>query len=265
MLRGIGIAIIIFGALGVLAALQSLTSVFLGRWSDYGLGASIYSGAFAASGMAVGMLLLRRQSIKRHALFWMGLLGACLCAPLAVLHVLRCIFWAKQNEDPLGFFALVILGNVGSDAWWGPREVLFLNTLMHANHPFAEAFLWYGKPFHEPYLWTCRVAFSASLWIHFPLALCLWSIWGRAGALIGKFFAWGALLLAALLVTTVAEVAWTYYQQSTFNPGPGTVVDYIYIPRLSWFVFYAIAVLWLIAFAALVFRKSAESEKPVAA
>ena len=256
MLRGIGYSLITTGALGVFAASHAITYLLLGWPYVYGLLGLAYSGAFAACGIAVSVLLIKRKPVSRDPLFWIALLGICMCTPLALLHITRCFLWALQEGNALVFIPMVLLGNAHFDGWWPPQEVLFLDTLMHAEQfrQFAESFLWYGKPLHEPLLWIGRVASSATLWIYLPIALCLWVMRGRRGAWTDRACSLGALFLATLVMTSALETGWVHYQQWSLKPGQGEVYDFLYVPRLSWYVFYAIAVLWLVAFAALLSR-----------
>lgn len=254
MLRGIGFSLIATGAFGVLAALQSIGYYLNESWFHWDdLAGFIYSGAFAASGAAAGVILFTRRPLRRGELFWIALLGASVCAPLVAIHIVT-LLWGLFSGQEFWSIWTVIMFPVWWDGWWPPQEFLFCDTLMYAS-PFRESLFWHGAPLHEPLQVVCSPQRSLAFWACLPLAICLQAIWGRKGKWADMVSALLAVLLSVLLVVAAAEIALLHYQQAAFSPGPEEVIDYLYHPQLSWYVYFATVVLWLLAFAVLLARR----------
>jgi hypothetical protein len=259
MLRGIGFSLIVAGALGVLAPLGAIFRDLLGYGWIYGLDLTSYlfSPAFAACGLAAGVILVRRKLLKRGAAFWVAALGASVCAPLAAIHIVL-LLWGLFSGQEFWSIETIIMFPVSWDGWWPPREFLFCDTLMFAS-PFRETLFWYGAPLHEPLQFVCSPQRSLVFWTYLPLAICLQAICGRPGKWADRFFGLLAVLLAVLLLISVTEIAWAHYQQATYKPAPGDVVDYMYQPELRWYAYFAIVVFWLLAIAVLLVQRKPEA------
>lgn len=260
MLRGIGFLLIVTSAIGVLAPLWSIISNMLGdKWIDRNdLGAYIFSPAFAAFGLAAGVVLVRKKPLKRGALFWMSVFGISVCAPFVATYVAVVLLLLFSGQEGVSLISLVF-ARVPNDGWWPPQEFLFCNTLMFRS-TFSESLFWSGAPLHEPLQFICAPQSSLWFWAYLPLAICLQAIWGQRGKWADKLCSVLAVLLAALLLITVTEIAWSHYQQATYIPDPGSVVESVYQPTLSWYAYYAIVVLWLLAVAVLLVRRKIRPE-----
>jgi len=256
MLRGIGLSLAVLGALATLAALQPIVrDLFEGwlRWDP--LASQVYTLAFALCGVASGVILCRPKPVAREPLFQIGVLGVCLTAPLALLCVALVVEQYLAADESSAFLGGVFL-KVWWDDWWPPQESLFCNTLMFSS-PWKESLFWSGRPLHEPLGLVCGVGQSLLVWTLLPFAVCLRSIWGRPRKWIDNLFALIAVFVAVLLTVSAAETAWFHYQMASYPAGTEDSLNYIYLPQLSWYVFYALAIMLLVTLAILLFRRRA--------
>lgn len=261
MLRVMGVSLVLTSVLSLLAALQSIAYYLHESWFHWDdLASFAYSGAFAVCGVAVGVLLVRRTPANRGTTFWIALLGVGICAPLVVIHIMVLLFAILSGRDHSSLITIIFFNTSSLDGWWPPPEFLFCDTLMYASS-FRESLFWYGAPFHEPLKFVCAPKGSLAFWTYVPLAICAQAIWGRTGNWADRLFALLAVLLSVLLVISAAEIAWHHYQQATYLPDPGTAIDYLYLPKLSWYAYYATVILWLSALAILLVRRMPAAEE----
>ena len=238
MQRGLGVLLVLSGALGVVSALLSISCYLSEGWfyliSLAGFACSLL---YAGYVLAVGVMLLRKAPPRRGSLFWIAAAGICLIVPPAL------------------YMALMILGVVHDpfDGWWPPQEAIFHNAY------------WYepGIPKilanREIFQFTSTLASilrSPLFWTFFPLMICVWSIWGRRSGLIDRLFGCLAVVLAIVMSMSAAETAWFHYQMTTYTYPPDVAVDFLYIPEAGWYPFYAVTVLLLVTTASLLFTRA---------
>ncbi len=241
MLRSIGLLLVVASAVGIIAVLQTF---FEYGGFEFRLGSALAL-SFAGSGLAVGVMLLRKVPPKRGAIFWIAIFGVTRGALLAI---------------PIGIgIALVLLQQINSlgltwfSNWWPPKEALFHNTLWFTFYTGST-----GPYEVELFYTTSSIAgifVSPIFWFLVPLGLYLWVLWGRAGGLADKVLGYVALALAILMTISAIETGLVHYSMATYEPPPDTIVDFLYYPKLHWYVLYAIEVLLFTATAVLLLRR----------
>jgi hypothetical protein len=247
ILRVVGVSLAVLGALGAVLALAALFNYVYGPGDPY----TIF---FSASASAAGVIAARARPIRHGPLFWVAVLGCAVCAPVLIYLVVKFIFEFVSGDDPS--IAMLFLG-LSSSTWWPPKD-LDLGELIRRAFGLS-----YGS---MPPIFS-----NWAVWLHLPVAACLWAIWGKRGGMADKIF--GAIMLllaglAALLAACTAaleiETAGNTTPECDIVDDTCSIFDYAYIPEPSWFLYYAILILWFVALAVLLFGRRPETSSMAA-
>jgi len=242
ILRAIGLSLAILGGIGVALTLSSMLYVLREGWDlwpDYW--GYFYTLVFSAYGLLAGIFLIKRTPPQSGPLFWIGVGGALICAPLVAYQLFGYFLSDSDRFDDFSFFVSAGYG----DFWWPPRG----DTIPALAYRYSEDF---DLQFRLRILSSYFGSFV--IWADLPFGLCLWAIWGKRGGVGDKFFAWVAFGMAGLTAIRFVETAITHYEISSFVSDDETVYDFSYYPEPGWYVSYAIVIL-LLTVAGLLLRR----------
>lgn len=252
MLRSIGFALAIFSAVSLLVALGSLIADLISQWPYYVIRRTLMI-VFSAAGLTVGIILTGFRPTGRGPLFWSAALGCGVWGSVAALLLASYFFFLLSSEDGPHILAL-FLGPFPTDAlWWPPKGGDLIYPLLQMLDSL------------ESYLLASAIMNSVAIWVYAPLAICAWALWGRPGGAADKVFALIAAFLAGLTILFSVATAFAHYEIATYVDPAGTVTDFLYYPEFIWYSLYAVAVLWFVVLAVLLFQRRrvpVEREQP---
>lgn len=241
MLRSIGLLLVVASAVGIIAVLQTF---FEYGGFEFRLGSALAL-SFASCGLAIGVMLVRKVPPRRGALFWIAIFG-----------VTRGALFVIPIGIGIALVLLQLIGSIGPMAphgnWWPPKESLFHFTLWQTFD--GGVIPWESRLFQTTWL-IAGIFASPIFWVLVPLGLYLWVLWGRAGGRADKVLGYIALALAILMAMSAIETGFVHCSIATFESPSDTIVDFLYYPKLYWYVLYAIEVLLFTATGTLLLRR----------